>query len=333
MMDNNEKKLMKALLEGRINTDDGINSAVMSILSELSKDGKSEALNNLINDVYCEIPVDTKTFFTHPAYCGQVGQDLYPKLFDDIIKIFEGDYTEVILSGASGWGKGYVANMIMCRLLYEVSCLKSPQRFYGLTDESTISFSAITDESGFNLMKKVLDKSPYFRDKFPFIPHTKEIEFPKNIQIEIDYPPNCGIGENVFSAIIDTSQLEKDQIETVCTSIARRMESRFAKNGKLPGLLVTISHANNQSDFIKKKIEKAKDNPKIFIMDYAEWEVKPKGFYGDKKFWVSIGTEDQGPKIIESKVIEVPIDFLSDFKRDLKGSLRDIAGVVINANS
>jgi len=283
--------------------------------------------------------VNTKTFFTNTDYLGKAGADLYPKLLDDLIELFDGDYTEVILSGAQGWGKLFIANLIMCRVLYEVSCLKNPQHAYGLAENSTLSFPIITDIPVFNRLKELLNTSPYFRDKFPFTAYPEEIELPNNIWLGIA----SEFGRNIFAAIIDTTtdiQREKD-----CNLIAARMKSRFMKDGKLPGLLITIAQANSQSNFMKERIEKAKNDPKIFVMDYAEWEVKPKGFYGDKKFWVSVGAENQPPKIIKNKieaesarkkgieVIEVPLEFLTDFERDVNSSLRDLAGVVINADS
>lgn len=58
--------------------------------------GPTEALKKLTNDVYRELPVEPKTFFTHPYYVGRAS-NIYPILCDDLINLFNGDYTEVIL--------------------------------------------------------------------------------------------------------------------------------------------------------------------------------------------------------------------------------------------
>lgn len=99
-----------------------------------------------------------------------------------------------------------------------------------------------------------------------------------------------------------------------------------------------VSSANYPGDFTDRKKEEAIENPRIFVLDYALWDVKPPGTYMDKKFWVSMGTENQAPKVIEDEdeaeaersrgieVLDVPLDFLPDFKRDIEGSLKDIAG-------
>lgn len=328
----------------------------MSVVKELSEEGgESEILNKIVGDIYDELPIDTETFFTNRDYLGRAGADLYPKLMDDLIRIFNGNYTEIVLSGAIGYGKSYLTQLIICRILYEVSCLKNPQWAYGLAENSTLFFPniSITETQAkrviFGGIKEALRLSPYFRDQFPFEMYATEMRFPKNILLGAVAMSGV-LGMDVFSAAMDETNFMEvvessrqargaryDQAEVIYTSLARRMKSRFLKKGKLPGMLVMISSANYPNDFTDRKKEEAKENPLIFVLDYALWEPKPPGTYMDKKFWVSMGNENQAPKIIENetevernsdiKILEIPLDFLPDFKRDIEGSLKEIAGV------
>ena len=45
-------------------------------------------------------PVDIKTFLTDPYFLGETGGSLYPRLKDDLIELFQGNYTEAILGGS-----------------------------------------------------------------------------------------------------------------------------------------------------------------------------------------------------------------------------------------
>jgi hypothetical protein len=328
----------------------------MAIAGELSQNGESEKLNQIIGDVYDEIPVDTEYFFSNRNYLGRAGADLYPKLMDDLIRLFEGNYTEAVLSGAIGWGKSYLTQLIICRILYEVSCLKNPQWAYGLAENSTLFFPniSITETQAkrviFGGIKEALRVSPYFREQFPFEMYSAEMKFPKNILLAA-IAMSGALGMDVFSAAMDETNFMEvvessrqargkkyDQAEVIYASLARRMKSRFLKRGKLPGMLVMISSVHYSSDFTDRKKKEAKENPMIFVLDYPLWEPKPPGTYMDKKFWVGMGTTNQAPKVIEDEaeaeaerakkieVLSIPLDFLPDFKRDIEGSLREIAG-------
>ena len=327
-----------------------------TITKQLSKNGESEMLNRLTSDLYDEVPVDTEIFFRHRDYFGKPGSDLYPRLLDDLIRLFEGDYTEVVLCGAIGWGKSFLATMIMCRILYEVSCLKNPQAAYDQAEDSTMFFPNISitltqaKRVIFGKIKNALLMSPYFREKFSFDLYAEYMQFPKNIMLSAVAMSGV-MGMDVFAAamdetsfmdVVEDSKLSRgqryDAAEVIYTSLARRMKSRFLKQGSLPGKLIMLSSVNYPNDFTERKKDEAKDNPLIFVLDYPEWGTKPPSKYLPGRFWVSMGTENEAPKVVEDsaeaqqhrdkgiEVIEVPLDFLPDFRRDIEGSLKDIAG-------
>src|SRR5690606_30650992 len=106
---------------------------------------------------------------------GDRGQ-LYPGLIDILVEVFEGDYEEVYLDGAIGWGKSTLAECAVARMLYELSCLKNPQMFYGLDPSDTIAVLNVSVNKTqakkvvYHRLKERIKASPYFREVFPFDP-------------------------------------------------------------------------------------------------------------------------------------------------------------------
>ena len=135
--------------------------------------------------------------------------------------------------------------------------------------------------------------------------------------------------------------------DTLYANIQRRMKSRFQRQGKLPGMLFIVSSKRTSHDFTAQRIRESKNDPTVFVRDYALWGTKPEAYYGAAKFWVLCGNETIPSKIVPDNevvalraklsddvvLLEVPEDFRSDFERDLEGSLRDLAGVATVAIS
>jgi hypothetical protein len=138
-----------------------------------------------------------------------------------------------------------------------------------------------------------------------------------------------------------------DRAEVIYNAIKRRMKSRFEKFGRLPGMLFIVSSKSTQDDFTARRVRESKDDPTIFVRDYALWDVKPEDYYSAKKFHVLAGNEQTPSRILEDGeadtlrdtlpegcvIVEVPEDWRPDFERDLEGALRDIAGVATVAIS
>jgi len=253
------------------------------------------------------------------------------------------------------------SEIAMARMVYECSCLKNPQKAYGLADGSKIVFANVSVtmdkaiKTVFDGMANLFSKSPYFRTKFPMQKRTKiEIRFPKNIEI---FPTTDPISLNVFGGIIDEANFMEvlissakarggsyNQAKELHDAFIRRMESRFMERGKLPGILLTLSSAKYNDDFTHELERRARTDPRIFYRRYSQWSTKPKSFYLGEKFYLSLGNNsDIPPEILYKeeenfsdriqhlvskgvKVVSVPIEHKLDFENDLHGSIRDIAG-------
>ena len=105
-------------------------------------------------------------------------------------------------------------------------------------------------------------------------------------------------------------------------------------------MMIVVSSKNTKDDFTRKLVEDQKNDPTVFVRDYALWDVKSDR-YSKETFQVLVGNENVTSKVLEPKevaevsenlqegmhILEVPIDFKPDFENDTEGSIRDIAGV------
>jgi hypothetical protein len=320
--------------------------------------GNEDLLTAIYDQEYEESPVDAKTFFTDPYYLGVTGGDLYPQVLDDLCEIFnpERNYLEVILGGAIGWGKSTEVEFGLLRCLYEIACLRNPQRSFGLMEGSSIVIInlSVTEQQArkaiFSGLLAKVRQSPFFKNNFAYDPTVvSELRFPKGITV---FPgastDNSILGLNVVAGAVDETnfmpimEVRKtaggrsagvyDKAASLYNAMIRRMKSRFLRHGRLPGKMFSLSSAQYPNDFIERKVRQALSDTTIFARRYALWDVKREQF-STQTFPVEVGTDLSGSRVLypgdqpTGKVIDVPVDFRPDFEKDCDGSLRDIAGV------
>lgn len=310
---------------------------------------------------------ESKEFFAQKGYIRPAIKDELWRLFHEPGQ----DYVEGVLTGAIGIGKNFFTDMAMGYMLYNLSTYFNPQIEFDLAPGSSIIF--IQQSLSERLAKKVvftqfcarLKLSPYFAKHFPFDPKVKsELRFPKNIEVlPVGGADTAAIGMNVFGGAIDemnfmatTTDSKKsahrrdadyDQAEQVYLQLIRRMKSRFQQKGKLPGKLLLVSSVNHTEDFTAKKIEEAAGELKkhgktsIFIMKMSQWEALPADRFTGEKFLVEVGNEAKRSRIIDTHeeaidledVIEVPVEYKTDFERNIEDALRDFAGIAAGVKS
>jgi hypothetical protein len=308
-------------------------------------------------------PVSIEQFVSDPYYLGKTCDVLYPKLRKDMKELFSGNYGEAILTGSIGWGKTFFASIAACRILYELSCMRDPHKSFGIgkgTDITLIVLSVKEDlaiKVAFENIVNKIKESEYFAEHFPYKPLKKEIQFPNKIQVAARASTDsAALGLNVFAAMIDESNfmapMKKkggienrvgggDRAQFLYDQLMRRMKSRFQKHGKLPGMMIVVSSKQTRDDFTAKRIKESKDDPTLFVRDYATWHVKPKGTLSEEMFSVLVGNDLVPSKILEPEeveevkkklqdgmvIVEVPIDYRNDFDNNLEDSIRDVAGI------
>jgi hypothetical protein len=320
---------------------------------------KEKRLIDILGDVeYKTPPVDIETFVKDPYYLGHSCDNIYPKLLEDLIELFDGGYQEMVLTGSVGWGKTFLASIGICRILYELSCMRDPHASFGLARDTNISvvcFSVNEDLARKVAYENIVTKikaSPYFNENFPFEPTKKELRFPNNVWVAPRASTDTSaLGLNVISFLMDEGNFmqtkktvvgDESRAETIYNTIKRRIKSRFERQGRLPGMIFIVSSKQSHDDFTEKRIQESMEDPTIFVRDYASWDVKPEDYFKSKRFWVLCGSAQTTSKILTDEeaarykeggapdgvvLIDVPEDFRRDFERDLEGSLRDVAGV------
>ena len=340
--------------------------------TELEDDegGPPTRIIDALNDAeYKWAPVDIETFIMDPYYLGKTCDVLYPKLREDMKELFNGNYGEAILTGSIGWGKSFFASIAACRILYELSCMRDPHKSFGIGKGSDITMVVLSVKEdlaikvAFENIANKIKESDYFKENFPFKPMKKEILFPNKIQVAARASTDsAALGLNVFAAFIDESNFMQpmkkkgsiesrvgggDRAQFLYDQLMRRMKSRFQRHGKLPGMMIVVSSKQTRDDFTAKRIGESKDDPTVFVRDYATWHVKPDGVYSKETFPVLVGNDLVPSKILEPEevdvvraklqdgmvIVDVPIDFKQDFENNLEDAIRDTAGIATTSIS
>lgn len=344
---------------------------IMELMNRSDSDAE-RILAEIKSAHYHREPVDIDTFLDDEYYSGPGGSSVYPKLREELREIFRGDYSEVILSGGIGWGKSYTATYGLMYSIYRTTCLRDPQSSFGLAPGTIIWFAFLSmyrkhaGETIFEDIRTKIEASPYF---YELMDDTKGSGFSKyqatiskNLKLICESSTaNKVIGLNVFGGMLDevnfgeSARVAKDavtlntagktpptKVEKVYRSIIARINSRFMRNGSVPGVLFVVSSKNNETDFTQKRIQEALNDPSVYVMDFPEWETKPPEKYSGEKFRVFFGGKTMRSRVLKGgedppevtddlqRIVEVPVEHKEQFvEGDIEVALRDIAGIAV----
>lgn len=351
---------------------DGLNdsekSIVISILDEYSKKGYSEKYNDLLYSDYREIPVDIETFLTDDRYLGNSWKDkegnlkLYPYWLDVLKDIFptnvDTNYDTLLESGARGIGKSEVACSAICPyLMYRILCMKDPRDFFRIKQNESIAFAflniklELVESISVAKFQGTVQASPWFmsmgtmsrRNNKPYwIP-------PDPIKMIIGSQSDDVIGLPIYFCFVDEISFlknkdvneQKRKAKDMIDTAKGGMKTRFIHNGKNPTLMVVASSKRSEQSFMETYIRELGQDENVKIVDKAVWEIKPKGTYSDKTFYVGLGNKHldnivipksdyNNLKMYQEKgynIIEMPIDFEKDARIGLEKVLCDYAGI------
>lgn len=310
--------------------------------------------------------VSIDEFLTSRDFLG-VGQVVRPKIREALIELFQepSSYYEVVLGGAIGIGKTYMAVLGLAYMIYQLSCYTCPQLEFGMSPGAWIYFvlqsvrEELARKTAFAELVGLISNSPYFRKVYP--PDwgkQSELVFPNRVVVlPVSSSDTAALGLNVYGGILDElnfmsvvqnsrqsrgSETQYDQAEKLYTTIVRRLKSRFQSFGRVPGKLFLVSSANYPGDFIDRKMQEAREEAEsgeartIYVFSASQWEAIPDAFSGER-FFVEVGDATRRSRILSSlaeavdveSVIEVPVDFRREFERDLESALRDLAGIPV----
>lgn len=341
---------------------------LMKVLEEMSESGSSSTLENIWSTDYEEVPVDIETFIFDKKFLGKTFLDdegkplIYPYWVEVLKKIFSSDSTvmECAFSGAIGLGKSTIACLGLSYILYKLLCLKNPASFYRLAKGSKIAlalFNINLDQGygvGYYKLQSFLKNSPWFLEHGTIAGIKHPTYYPdKNIEILVGSKMEHFIGRDVFAGFLDemefapgaNAKMELSKIMKLYTTIKRRMESRYMKLGKIPGMLFLVSSKKSENDFLEQYLRKNKEKDYLFIVDEPIWVVKAGlGLYSGKMFKVAIGNRYLKSKILDDsddpsayiangqEVIDVPVEYREAFELDINSNLMDVAGKALSSN-
>jgi hypothetical protein len=304
---------------------EGLDADELAVFLELLGEWGHEDLGALTKQVYSKEVVSMEQFLEDDYYLGIIGETLYPKLKEDLIELFNGDYHEAILSGSIGWGKNTFSGVAICRMVYEMSCLRDPQEMFGLESGSEIAFCCISvneqlaKHAVFGSIKTKIMTSRYFMQEFPYKPTLSELRFPNNIWVAASSSSmSSALSLNTFGGIMDEVNFmpetpprvqrirhgskRRDRVshaETLYNMVIKRMKSRFLRKGKVPGILMLISSKSHTDAFTEKRIAASINDPGVFVREYALWDVK-RHIYSGVTFPVLAGNERVRSDVVES---------------------------------
>lgn len=343
-----------------------IDPKIRKAVSKLSKEEASFILSDI--EGYKEPLVDINQFIEDPQYLGGILKDdsgkskLFTVWIEALNKVFPNPYYspyyEVAFSGSIGAGKSTIGRIILIYDLYKLLMLRNPFGKYQLIASDAIVMALLT--ANLNLAKLVLYRpfrelvrsSPFFVEKLLNKKKLNEggaIEFPNNVSIQAGSRFTHALGLAVFSGLLDEASFQQEgeathQAYDSYISMSRRMKSRFMEmGGGVPGHLCLISSKKDENAFLEAHILENKDDPHFICFEYPLWEAhKDKGIYCGKTFTVFAGSSLQSPRIIEDgnttkyppdKILEVPVEYQSEFKTNIEKALMDLAGTTTISSS
>lgn len=269
---------------------------------------------------YEQDPVGITKFVTEPAYLN-LGGEVYPRILEVLKEVFEDGYTEAALCWGIGAGKSYTASLAIIYMLYRTLCLRSPQKHFGLGQDSTITFMNVApnaDQARRVVFHEILGKisrSPWFKKHHEPTVLSRELRFDKSLAvISGNSAETYPLGYNVLGAVIDeaswlleTSTGQRDSAEEIYNALQRRIRSRFLDEG----LLIMISSPRHRGDFLERKLAEARTNSRIYASRLATWDVHPPEKYCGETF--------------ECAGLHVPVEYWPEFNRNEQRALRDLA--------
>lgn len=359
-MSDNSEILLETLKRGNIDLESLTPQEKEIMIRILEEGGDSTTLDKLYEMDYERRPPTIQEFCEDEYYLGSVcgGNEaeeiagLFPKWRECLYRDFAPGSTvqQTIFSGSIGLGKSFVGSILVLYKVAHALCLREPLQYYGLNKATSLVFAffSVTQKQvlggTFADCTRIMAESPFFKERVQDVKDRKysnrRIELTKNIVIEAGSKIHEALGRNSLVTLIDeiNFRLEKDPAKSaydLVEAIKRRAVSRFQKNAENPYMMIIISSARNETDFLTNYINEMRNNAKVRVYDFPWWDVAGavKMKYCGERFRIDVGDNVSPPRILEDldvcppdRELLVPVEHKEDFQRDLSGYIRDLAG-------
>lgn len=292
--------------------------------------GKSES-------IWSQDPVNLEEFlasedhmnFSHITDRQKAG--LLALLGNDPKKMFiERRYRIAALMLGKGSGKDLMASIAVCYVVYVLLCLKNPREylfgkdipgepidilnvapsaelaelvFFEKLKQRVLNWKWLRRNYRLRRSGKDLDEKKKITLEDAVIIHPRDILFPKSVRCFSRHgDANLSEGFNVICFIMDEASRcpNPDHVFEILETSAK---SRFPRSYR--GFL--LSYCTGPVDFMIRTIAKAINDPEIYTMIGATWEILPSWKYSGKKF------------LFDGK--EIPIEFSADFQKNPEKAL------------
>ena len=279
-------------------------------------------------------------------------------------------YIEAVLMGSTSSGKSEIAKITTAYHLHILGCMNEPQKFWGLPTATSIVFIIqaakphVTKKVIYLPLRKYVEQMPWFqRHMQPDKLIESEMYFrEQNIRVAGGgTDADAVLGEAIIGGVLDeinfmniVQQSKKagiaqntgragvyDQAKNTYDTVTRRKKGRFMSMGPNVGITCVASSTRYKGDFTDKRKATVEQNGirTTYVYDLPQYEVWPQERYSGEKFRVHLANDaaddirvlKKGEKALGGEVIEVPIEYLDDFKSDPSGALRDVCGISVTS--
>lgn len=299
---------------------------------------------SLLNNLR-EIPVDIETFVTSREYLGDQISKLWPNTLADLKEvnpyIFDSKASpveEVILAGAIGTAKSFIATVGTQYMLYVLNCFRHPQLIFGLDKNTEIVITIQSTKEG--VARRVLFQP--LKDGYLAMPYSSKLGVPKHDKdqknrlifpdtkvsvIPMTATPTAYIGQAVIGGIVDEINFMQyveeskqiagargkgglyDQAELIYTTLKSRRTSRFLNRNVSLGVLYLVSSVHYTGDFLERRIRELdpEKDKNVKVIRRKQYEAQPKEQYSGKFFKFAVGNENYLSRILTTKEEEASV--------------------------
>ena len=160
-------------------------------------------------------PVSIREFIESPEYLGDTS--VYPANLEALEQLNNPHgvrvgscYTEAVIAGGIGVGKSTIAILSLAYQIYVLSCLRSPQRLFDLSEKSEVVFvvqaptERLAKAVGYSRMRELVLQSPYFKGFAPDKRVKSELRFPNGVVLRpLSGSDTAALGQNVLGGLLD----------------------------------------------------------------------------------------------------------------------------------
>jgi hypothetical protein len=314
---------------------------------------------------YEENPVDIEQFIEDARYLGNVfpdnddnpGKGFYKYWMDELKKVYPSasfnPYWGVALRGSIGRGKSVTMTVMMAYELHKLLCMINPQKNLKVIPSTRIVFAIMNITLGlsnsvtWDQLNQYFATSPFFSERINLNKKLKgDTLFPKRIDMTVGSRVQHGLGQAVYSAVLDEAafQTVENQVLKNFQSLISRMKSRFMKKGGgIPGKIIVASSEAEKASAINQIVDMYKHEDGFLVISGPIWEIRP-WLYCGQTFKVFTGSDARQPEIINEdnkvllelespNIIDVPVEYRSEFEANIIDNIRDLAGVATSTNN